>query len=431
MLMRLLSHQMAIVSDTEHKIIGLVAGYGSGKSYIMARKSVLLMLANPGFDGAMLEPTYSLITEILLPEMHKALKEFGIDYIYKSGESIFYCQVFDKEIGEYVETRIILKSIENYERLIGLNLAWIAADEIDTARADLGYKAYIKLLGRLRVGNIKQFCLYSTPEGFKTLYKIFVEEDDEDKRLIRAKSTDNPYLPLDFIETMKAQYSEELISAYINGEFTNLASGSVYPSYDRQQNDTGYVDDKLSDLVIGMDFNIQHMAAVVGVYKDRVLKIFDEFYDYYDTPSLIEAIKARYPNRKVIVYPDASGSSRGATGGDTTNHTLLRAAGFAIRTNEANPRILDRVNTVNAALKNSLDETRLFVSTSGCPELVKALEQDAYDPKTHLPAKGAKDMHINDGCGYLCCGLLPIRARTTSLRQLNRRGDGMDPRVNE
>lgn len=235
--LKLLPHQFSLLKDEQTKILGLVSGFGAGKTFAVARKAVKLALANPGCDGIVTEPNFPLLTQILIPELKDALEYFGIRYEFKAGESIFYCIIEGKE------TRIIAKSMEGYERLIGINAAWVVMDEFDTAKTELAYNAYIKLLGRIRVGTVRQMVIVSTPEGYRAMYRIFVEEEGGDKKLIRAKTTDNYHLPQDYIDTMRSQYPAELIDAYLNGEFTNLTSGTVYTQYDRTLNDTGERDD--------------------------------------------------------------------------------------------------------------------------------------------------------------------------------------------
>ena len=43
-------------------------------------------------------------------------------------------------------------------------------------------------LARMRVGQVNQLALASTPEGFRYCYRTFVEQDGPDKRLIRVKN---------------------------------------------------------------------------------------------------------------------------------------------------------------------------------------------------------------------------------------------------
>ena len=410
--LKLLPHQYNLFKDTETKILGLVSGFGGGKTYAIARKAVQLAIANKGFDGIITEPNFPLLTQILIPELKSALDFFGIDYEFKSGESIFYCNI------EGHTTRIICKSMEGYERLIGINAAWVIMDEFDTAKAELAYQAYIKLLGRIRVGNVRQMVIASTPEGFKALYRIFVTEFDDTKRLIKAKTTDNYHLPQDYIDTMRSQYPPELIEAYINGEFTNLTQGTVYNQFDRTLNDTSMKDDGVSDLHIGIDFNVSAMSAVVHFVKDMKAYAIDEFVGLFDTPELIEAIQNKYRNRTVICYPDAAGQARKSVNANETDIKLLKQAGFTVKVDSSNPSIMDRVNTMNAMFCNARDERRYFVNTTICRKFTRAIEQQAYDEKTHLPDKSnGHDNNGLDAAGYFIAKLFPIKRGVQSLNK--------------
>lgn len=400
---KLLPHQFQLLKDRTTKILGLVSGFGAGKTYCVARKAVDLALLNPGCDGIVTEPNFPLLTQILIPELKAALAEFGIKYEYKAGESIFYCNVGSQE------TRIICKSMEGYERLIGINAAWVIMDEFDTAKPELAYNAYIKLLGRIRVGNTRQMVIVSTPEGYRAFYRIFIEEDGNDKKLIRAKTTDNYHLPQDYIDTMRSQYPAELINAYINGEFTNLTSGTVYTQYDRTLNDTSAADDQISDIHIGIDFNVGAMSAIACLIKDGKCFAIDEFIGLFDTPELVQVLERKYNGRRVYVYPDAAGNARKSVNANESDIKLLRQAGFHIRADNKNPGIMDRVNGMNSMFNNAQNERKLFVNTISCPELTKALEQQSYDEKTSMPDK--KNGHDNkgiDAIGYLVAKLFPL-----------------------
>ena len=164
-------------------------------------------------------------------------------------------------------TRVICESMENYTRLIGVNAAWIVADEFDTTKQDVALAAYHKLLGRLRAGFVRQFVIVSTPEGYRAMYQIFEVEKDNQKRLIRAKTTDNHHLPADFIDTLRSQYPANLIDAYLNGLFVNLTSGAVYKMFNREENASTEEVQPDDTLIIGMYFNVTKMAAVVYVRR--------------------------------------------------------------------------------------------------------------------------------------------------------------------
>ena len=52
------------------------------------------------------------------------------------------------------------------------------------------------------------------------------------------------------------------------------------------------------------------MSGVVYVVRDGVWHAVDELTGIYDTPELIAAIKQKYPEHNIRIYPDASGGSR-------------------------------------------------------------------------------------------------------------------------
>jgi len=402
--LKLLPHQFQLLENTESKILGMVSGFGAGKTFAVARKAVRLAQVNPGCDGIVTEPNFPLLNQILIPEIKLALEFFEVPYEYKAADSVFHCNI------DGVDTRIICKSMESYERLIGINAAWVIMDEFDTAKAELAYNAYIKLLGRIRVGTVRQMVIVSTPEGYRAMYKIFVEEDSEEKSLIRAKTTDNYHLPQDYIDTMRSQYPAELIDAYINGEFTNLTSGTVYTQFDRTMNDTSTVDDERSDIHIGIDFNVGAMSAIACLVKDQRVYAVNEFIGLFDTPELVSAIEEAYPTRKVFVYPDAAGNARKSVNASESDIKLLRQAGLTVRANSKNPAVMDRVNGLNTLFSNSDGLRRCFVNTVSCPQLTKALEQQSYDENTRMPDK--KNGHDNrgiDALGYLASFLFPLR----------------------
>jgi PBSX family phage terminase large subunit len=402
--LKLLPHQYNLIEDSSTKILGLVSGFGAGKTFAVARKAVMLAKENPGCDGIVTEPNFPLLNQILIPELKKALDFFEVPYEYKAADSVFFCTI------KGLETRIICKSMETYERLIGINAAWVIMDEFDTAKPELAYNAYIKLLGRIRVGNIRQMVIVSTPEGYRAMYRIFVEEDSTEKRLLRAKTTDNYHLPQDYIETMRSQYPAELIDAYINGEFTNLTSGTVYTQFDRTLNDTSSQDDGVSDIHIGIDFNVGAMSAVVCLVKDQKAYAVAEHIGLFDTPELVQVLEAQYKGRRVYVYPDAAGNARKSVNASESDIKLLRQAGFNVRANSKNPGVMDRVNSLNSLFCNADSIRRCFVNTINCPKLTKALEQQSYDESTRMPDK--KNGHDNNGIdaiGYLVAYLFPIR----------------------
>jgi hypothetical protein len=129
---------------------------------------------------------------------------------------------------------------------------------------------------------------------------------------------------------------------------------------------------------------------------------------------MAQTLKDKYKGHKIIIYPDASGQNR-KTSASETDAQILRGAGHLVFVNHSNPSIKDRVNCVN----NLFDKRRLLVNVSKCPNLTKALEQQAWDNKTQLPEKS--DAHpanddYNDALGYLIAYKYPIAARDYQIK---------------
>jgi hypothetical protein len=340
-----------------------------------------------------------MIRDIFIPEMKSALEEWNIEYKFNASNSIFILNI------NGVQTKILCMSMENVERLVGINAAWIISDEFDTTKADISYKAFNKLLGRLRAGNVRQFVIVTTPEGFSSAYRIFVKEASPEKRLIKAKTTDNKYLPLDFIETLKSQYPPNLLDAYLNGEFVNLNSGTIYSYFNRETHHSS--DDYINGetLYISQDFNYLGCISIVYVKRNGYDVAIDEIISN-DTRSIIVNIKYKYPDSYICIYPDASGNAH-KTSSNTTDIQMLREAGFSVFVNSRNPSVRDRINITN----NLFEKKLIRVNTYKCPRFTESLEQHSYDEKTGEPCKysgGATVDDFTDGGTYYLAYEYPI-----------------------
>lgn len=183
-----------------------------------------------------------------------------------------------------------------------------------------------------------------------------------------------------------------------------MTQGSVYNCFDRIKCSTLAVDDGREPVHIGMDFNVTNMSAVCCVLRangDEIHAI-KELVKIYDTPAMINAINAAFPGRKITVYPDASGDSRKSVNASVTDISLLRAAGFSVQVNGANPRVKDRVMSVNSALAHE----HLFISPA-CMETILDLEQLTYNDQGE-PDKSLNRDHRADALGYLVNKIKPV-----------------------
>jgi hypothetical protein len=407
----LLKHQLTFLSDITTRYLALVAGFGAGKTSAFCFKAIHLASLNTGYRGLLMEPTHSMLQSVLIPEMDQILQNYGIPYKFRASPFPMYTLKF-----AHGSTDILLLSAENYKRLAGLNLAFFGVDEADTINKDTARSMWRMAQSRLRQGNVYQGFTTSTPEGFNFLYEYFVKDAQEgkaDRRLIQARTQDNPYLPDDFIQSLRENYPPELIDAYLEGKFVNLTSGRVYHGFDRTLNGTELT---LNDfprhiLHIGQDFNVNKCASVVHIIDDNIPYALDEINGAKNTEAVIEIIKHKYPNRHIMIYPDSSGKSE-KTNASQTDIQLLKQAGFEVLYPSKNPFVRDRIGAMNAMFLNGLGERRYKVNVNKCPVYTQALEQQAYD-KFGNPDKTHDDDHPIDGGGYFIHFRFPLKGKNS------------------
>jgi hypothetical protein len=397
-----------------HYVANGIVHHNSGKSVAAVGKSILLSLKSPGFTGIFLEPTIPLLRDVAIPAWEEFLDRFSIPYSFRGSPLPNFTLRLPGG-----ETTVFLRSLENVERLIGVNAAWIVADEIDTVKEEIATRAIVKLQGRVRVGNCRQIGFATTPEGYRFMHNFFVREASSDKRLIRAKTTDNPYLDPEYAENLRRQYPPQLVESYLNGEFVNLSTATVYAEYNRHSHKTAVIGPDHDEIVfVGADFNIGRSMSVYGVIRAErgapVLHIFGE-YQANDTFGLAQFLRRQYTNQillnKLIVYPDASGG-RMQTSSTTTDHQILRDAGIRVVPESRNPPIQETIQHVNALLHNA----QIRVNTSTCPQLVACCEEWGYDDSLK-PEKGTGSVahdHVGDALRYLAWGAFPRGTKARS-----------------
>ena len=393
----LLPHQEKFCEDTNHRKLALVCGFGAGKTYALVSKSFMLAAMNVGHISAVFEPTSPMLRDILMRTMNDLLEEWQIPYTFRASPLPEYVLSFQE--GTHT---ILLRTILTYQRLRGQNLCAVGFDEADTVPKRDAEQAMNMALARLRSGNIQQFYATTTPEGHSWAFETFEKNAKEDTRLIKAKTSDNPYLPEGFIDSLLENYPPQLIQAYLNGNFTNLTTGAVYSRFDRNKHLINNIpfDIKMETLLIGIDFNVMNCNAVVAVKDRDKLIVIDEITKQNDTDALAQEIKRRYPNNKILVYPDASGAARSTINASKTDIAILQSYNFTSMALRSNPPIKDRVQTLQALLENSKGWVRLAIHAS-CRRLIECLELQSYDEKSGDPDKQNGYDHLNDALGYL------------------------------
>lgn len=416
-----------------HKFKAYVAGFGSGKSWAGCAGIVRHHLQWPKVNSAYYAPTYRHIRDIFYPTIDEVTQDWGLTIKVKKADQEVDLYLSKKYIGT-----VICRSLDSPENIIGYKTGHAVIDELDVLKQEKAQLAWRKIMARMRykvAGLRNGIDVTTTPEGFRFTYSQFVQQLREKPELVsmygikQASTYDNEAnLPDDYIPSLLSTYPENLISAYINGEFTNLTTGTIYHQFDRVLNNSQETLSKTETLFIGMDFNVGKMSAIIHVKRGDTVHAVDEIINAYDTPDIIRIIKERYylfennnyiKSRDIRIYPDSSGGGRKSVNATETDIQLLRQAGFSVLAKPTNPPVKDRINAVNAMFCNAKNERRYFVNVIRCPTLSDFLEQQVWD-KNGEPDKSSGKDHANDAMGYFIYYDYPLSKPVfkTSLRSI-------------
>lgn len=422
---------------SEKRYPAMVAGFGSGKTEALVKRALRLKFQFWPLNIGYYLPTYDLIKTIAIPRFQEVLGRWGyfegVHYTLNKSDSWFD---FDLTGGG----KIIMRTMDNPGRIIGYEVADSCVDELDTLKADNARDVWRKIIARNRQKKplredgtraTNSVAVGTTPEGFRFVYETWYKNPPSAQyQLIRASTYSNrANLPVEYIPDLIDAYPANLVAAYLNGEFVNLTSGSVYPSYDRKLNFTAETIRMVRDgdkiigepLHIGLDFNVTKMMAVINVYrKETELNVASphavaELVNLYDTPDFIRVVKEKWQSKghHIFVYPDASGNARKSVNASLTDLALLNAAGFTVMTNAANPAVRDRILSMNVML----EKRRYKINPDLCPTFASSLEQQVYD-KNGEPDKTSGHDHINDAGGYFIANRFPVVRPTATKTEI-------------
>lgn len=388
-----------------------VGGPGCGKSYELGFIAVTFALHSPEAAVYIYAPENHHIRTIEAPNVLYWLETLKIkNKGYNKHENAIFTE--DPRCGDFY-----FKNMETPANMVGYQSYVALIDELDTLdekKAEEIYRA-ISMRNRQQPKNVAKeymkyeeeqdrwFCRnkvisFTTPEGYRFCYKKWELGGDDDYRLVRGRTEDNPIFPKSYAEGLRKQYPSHIADAYLNGEFVNMESLAVYYNYDPDAHDSMEQVLPREPLYIGCDFNVDNTSATIFVRRDggREWHAVDEMVGVRDASQLAELIKDRYNGHKITVYPDASGRARNnASSANLSSIQELESRGFLIRANKKNFLIEDRVNATNKAFAAG----KLFINQRKCPTTSRCLVNQPYD-KNGKPCKKTGYDHQNDATTY-------------------------------
>ena len=390
--MKLTAPQKEILnSPARFKVVA--SGRRFGKTYASIA-AVAQAARFPNRKCMMVFPSYRMAKQIVFDDLIQLLK--SKNWVKKINQS-------DLTVTLVNNSQIMLRSADNPDSIRGVGLDFVVIDEA----ADVDEEAWTAVIRPTLSDRLGSALIIGSPKGrnwFFDLYENAKLYDDwqswqfttaaggnvTESELVQAKQ-----------DLDERTYQQEYLAQFVN------YSGVIYYAFGEHNiSQMPMPEDNRIPLHIGMDFNVDPGCAVIGHQHNGGIHIFDEVEMYgTNTQEMVQEIQRRYPGRRYICYPDASGAQRRSSAGGITDHIILKNAGFDLRVGSVNPAVKDRIAAVNSVLKE--DNTRLTIDAK-CKKVIDGLRKHTYKEGTRQPEKGEYD-HFNDALGYLINNQYPLK----------------------
>lgn len=382
----------------------LNAGRRFGKTHLAAIELLTEAQNNPGSVSWYIAPTYRQAQQIMWTKL-KELVPMG--YLKSKNET-------DLRLEFKNGSTIALRGSDNPDSLRGVGLDLVILDEVAFQKQEV----WTKIIRAALSDKQGRALFISTPCGYNWFYDLYcAAKSRPDWETFQFTTIEGGNVPPEEIEAARAELDEKTFRQEYEASFEAL-TGRVYYAYDRDKNAAAVVDDGKSPVLVGMDFNVNPMTAAFAIrVADQLHFIGEHLIPNGNTEDMVRAIKSRFPNRSVRVYPDPTGNARKTSAPvGQTDFTILRAAGFTVLAPGHPYPVADKINTVNAGMKTASGVRKILVNAAACPNLAKGFDGLTYRDGTNEPDKSLGLDHITDAGAYLILWELPMHSPSGSVR---------------
>ncbi len=275
----------------DYKFYFLVGGYGSSKSYHVALKIILKLLAEKR-TCLVVRDVYDTIRDSCFSLFNEICEDMELTQVIRFTASPMQMRFVNG-------SRVLFRGLDKPSKLKSINnvsLIWI--EEC----SEIKYAGFKELLGRLRHPNLKLHMLLSTNPVSRSnwTYKFFFKNkriDDQElyeKRILKVGNVyyhhsvadDNLFLPAEYIEQLNEMktYDEDLYRIARLGQF-GVNGLLVLPQFEVQPHDqvmaaVDHIPQRFRR--VGMDFGFEESYnAVLRMAIDDVHKWLYIYWEYY------------------------------------------------------------------------------------------------------------------------------------------------------
>jgi len=399
--MPLSTPQKSVALD-ESRFKVLITGRRFGKTYLGIRELCKHAAKKPGSICWAICPSYRMAKQIWWTQLVNKLSD--LRWIQSKNEAELTVKLKNQSI-------IAIKGADNYDSLRGVGLDFVIFDEFQDVQPQAWTEVIRPTLSDKRGRAL--FC--GTPRGVGSFsHELYTKAlNEKDWRSWSFTTLEGGNVPAEEVEAARRDLDEKTFMAEYMATF-NTYSGTVFYNFDYNENVKPLIVKDPGIVHIGMDFNFDPFSVVIAqIVNDRV-HIFDEIVMRgSNTDDVVEEIKHRYRDCKVVIYPDPASRQKRTSAGGRTDFSILANAGFDVKARQAHTPIRDRVNAVNAKLRSADGARTLFVDPK-CKHTIDSLQRLTYKPDTTQIDKDSGLDHQADALGYLIDWCFPIKTKYTT-----------------
>jgi hypothetical protein len=391
-------------SDARFRI--LVAGRRFGKTYL-SLVELCRAAWSPGGLAWYVAPTYKQAKRVAW----KPLKQMTRPY--------WACTPNETDLRIELVTggTICLRGADSYDSLRGDGLDFLILDEY----ASIAREAWPEVLRPALADRQGKALFIGTPRGYDHFYDLYQKAQNQPNwKAFQYTTEEGGNVKPEELESATHELDERTYRQEFRASFENVTSGMVYYAFDRAENVEPLRHNPQLPLFCSLDFNVNPMCWVIGQREGDEVHILDElFLPDSNTWAACEVfwnkiapyrINRFYPVH-IHIYGDATGNGR-RTSASRTDWQIVQDffskqfCEMKRRVPSTNPPVKDRVNCVNAMLRNQAGERRLLIDPK-CKELILDFERVHWKNDAHGNALADIDKsdparsHLSDALGYM------------------------------
>lgn len=406
-------------------------GFGSGKTIAGCLRALLLS----SFPG-----NFGLIGRLTYPELR--------DTTRKSFFEICPPEYYDEANGgqwkpseNYLRlingSEIIFRHLDNVseKELLSLNLGWFFIDQAE----ETGEGVFRILQSRLRLNTVPNrfgFVICNPEPGnwIDHMFRRPVINNErgnpaDDFHFIESASTDNPYLPPDYIPTLLQTYPEEMVKRFVQGRW-DVFENQIYTEYDYKTHVVAPFDIPRGwERIVAVDHGMVNPTAALwcALDFDGNLYIYDEYYSPGIVSQHAKEILSKSQGQEIslwLIDPSTTAKTREKEGQMWS--VMEEYEDYGLFFSPANNEKLAGINRVKEFLKpqktrrnpvtKEVPSPRLFIFKN-CVNLINEMPQYQWRKLRTLQSRNSPEQprdfndHAVDALRYIIMSRFPAPLR--------------------